>query len=49
MFTWFYGKHDFLQYVIRLKPYQLEAEKYLSSKREVDGYWAACQPVSIRH
>ena len=45
MFTWFNGKHDFLQYVTQIKSYQLEAERYLSSQSEVSGYCAACRGV----
>ena len=45
MFTWFCGKHDFLEYVHRIKPYQLEAERYLSSQHEVSGYCTACRRV----
>ena len=45
MFTWFRDKYDFLQYVNRIKSYQLEAEKYLSSKPEVHGYCTVCRGV----
>ncbi len=45
MFTWFNGKHDFLQYVTQIKSYQLEAERYLSSQSEVSGYCVACRGV----
>lgn len=45
MFTWFNGKHDFLQYVTQIKSYQLEAERYLSSQNEISGYCAACRGV----
>ena len=45
MFTWFNGKHDFLQYVTQIKSYQLEVERYLSSQNEVSGYCAACRGV----
>lgn len=45
MFTWFNGKHDFLQYVTQIKSYQLEAERYLSSQNEVSGYCAVCRGV----
>lgn len=47
MFRWFRRKHEFLQFVNRIKPYQLEAETFLSSKREVEGYCAACRRVKI--
>ncbi len=45
MFTWFNGKHDFLQYVTQIKSYQLEAERYLSLQQEVPGYCGACRRV----
>lgn len=45
MFTWFREKHEFLQYVEQIKPYQLEAERYLSLQGEVRGYCSACQGV----
>jgi len=45
MFTWFYEKHEFLQYVSQIKPYQLEAERYISSQREMYGYCTACRRV----
>ncbi len=45
MFTWFREKHEFLQYVEDVKPYQLAAERYLSLQDEVQGYCPACQEV----
>ena len=45
MFTWFHGKHEFLQFVTQIKPYQLEAESYLSLQRKVSGYCTACRRV----
>lgn len=45
MFTWFNGKHDFLQYVTQVKSYQLEAERHLSLQQEVPGYCVACRRV----
>jgi SAM-dependent methyltransferase len=45
MFIWFHAKRDFLQYVTRMKSYQLEAERYLSTQHEVYGYCTACQKV----
>lgn len=45
MFSWFRDKHSFLQYVTQIKPYQLEAERYISSQSELPGYCSACQRV----